>query len=157
MGNIPGFREAIFPEESLVNLNLVANLGLVLYLFMIGLETDVRFLISNWRVATTVAFTGLAVPFGLGCAIAWGLYNEFRNDDGVEHVDFPVYMLFVGVAIAITVSRPLDLSLVPLDNCELIPNAGLPRSVSYPHRVEAPRHDRRCHHTRSRRGQRRRG
>ena len=103
MGHIPGFRAAIFPEESLVNLNLVADLGLVLYLFMIGLETDVRFLLSNWRVATTVAFAGLALPFGLGCAIAWGLYNEFRDDDGVEHVQFPVYMLFVGVAVAITV------------------------------------------------------
>ncbi|SPO06287.1 related to K+ homeostasis protein Kha1 [Cephalotrichum gorgonifer] len=102
MGHIPGFRAAIFPAESIPNLNLVANLGLVLYLFLIGLETDVRFLLSNWRVATSVAFGGLAIPFGLGCAIAWGLYNEFRNDDGVSHVAFPVYMLFVGVAIAIT-------------------------------------------------------
>ena len=105
MGHIPGFREAIFPDASIVNLNLVANLGLVIYLFMIGLETDVRFLVSNWRVATTVAFAGLAIPFGLGCAIAWGLFKEFRNDDGVEHVAFPVYMLFIGVAIAITVGR----------------------------------------------------
>lgn len=104
MGHIPGFRAAIFPAESLPNLTLVANLGLVLYLFLIGLETDVRFLISNWRVATTVAFSGLAVPFGLGCAIAWGLYNQFSDTDETEHVEFPVFMLFVGVAIAITVS-----------------------------------------------------
>lgn len=109
MGNIPGFSAAIFPPESIVNLNLVANLGLVLYLFMIGLETDVRFLLSNWRIATTVAFAGLALPFGLGCAIAWGLYNEFRNDDGVKHIDFPVYMLFIGVAVAITVGHLLTI------------------------------------------------
>lgn len=107
MGNIPGFSAAIFPPESIVNLNLVANLGLVLYLFMIGLETDVRFLLSNWRIATTVAFAGLALPFGLGCAIAWGLYNEFRHDDGVKHIDFPVYMLFIGVAVAITARHSL--------------------------------------------------
>lgn len=30
------------------------------------------------------------LPFGLGCAIAWGLYNEFRHDPGTVHVSFPV-------------------------------------------------------------------
>ncbi|KAF6784608.1 sodium/hydrogen exchanger family protein, partial [Colletotrichum sojae] len=102
MGRIPGFRAAIFPTESIPNLTLVANLGLVLYLFLIGLETDVRFLVSNWRVATSVAFAGLALPFALGCALAWGLYNQFSGDEGVTHIDFSIYMLFIGVAIAIT-------------------------------------------------------
>ncbi|KAL0937856.1 sodium hydrogen exchanger family protein [Colletotrichum truncatum] len=102
MGRIPGFRNAIFPTDSIPNLTLVANLGLVLYLFLIGLETDVRFLVSNWRVATSVAFAGLALPFALGCALAWGLYNQFAGDEGVMHINFSIYMLFIGVAIAIT-------------------------------------------------------
>lgn len=104
MGHIPGFRDAIFPTASIPNLTLVANLGLVLYLFMIGLETDVRFLLSNWRVATSVAFAGLALPFGVGCGLAWGIYNAFRDDPGIKPIDFSVYMLFVGIAVAITVS-----------------------------------------------------
>ncbi|EQB59399.1 sodium/hydrogen exchanger family protein [Colletotrichum gloeosporioides Cg-14] len=102
MGRIPGFRNAIFPTESIPNLTLVANVGLVLYLFLIGLETDVRFLVSNWRIATSVAFAGLALPFALGCALAWGLYNQFSGDEGLVHINFSVYMLFIGVAIAIT-------------------------------------------------------
>ncbi|KAL6804315.1 Sodium/hydrogen exchanger family domain-containing protein [Trichoderma sp. SZMC 28012] len=102
MGHIPGFRDAIFPTASIPNLTLVANLGLVLYLFMIGLETDVRFLLSNWRVATSVAFAGLALPFGVGCGLAWGIYNAFRDDPGIKPIDFSVYMLFVGIAVAIT-------------------------------------------------------
>ncbi|KAF9869537.1 sodium/hydrogen exchanger family protein [Colletotrichum karsti] len=102
MGRIPGFKNAIFPTESIPNLTLVANLGLVLYLFLIGLETDVSFLVSNWRVATSVAVAGLALPFALGCALAWGLYNQFSGDEGVTHINFSVYMLFIGVAIAIT-------------------------------------------------------
>jgi len=105
MGRIPGFRAAIFPAESVPFLTLVANLGLVLYLFLIGLETDVRFLISNWRVATSVALGGLTLPFALGCALAWGVYNQFLGDDGTRHIGFSVYMLFVGVAIAITASQ----------------------------------------------------
>ncbi|KAH7329576.1 K+/H+ antiporter 1 [Stachybotrys elegans] len=102
MGRIPGFSEAIFPRVSIPNLTLVANLGLVLYLFLIGLETDIRFLVSNWRTASAVAFGGLALPFGLGCALAWGLYHEFRDDEGLIPIQFTTYMLFVGVAIAIT-------------------------------------------------------
>ncbi|KAH7363386.1 K+/H+ antiporter 1 [Plectosphaerella cucumerina] len=102
MGRIPGFSEAIFPKASIPNLTLVANLGLVIYLFIIGLETDIGFLLSNWRVATSVSIAGLALPFGVGCALAWGVYNQFSDDEGILHIDFPIYMLFVGVAIAIT-------------------------------------------------------
>ncbi|TWU76371.1 K(+)/H(+) antiporter [Metarhizium rileyi] len=102
MGRIPGFRQAIFPDASLPNLSNVANLGLILYLFLIGLETDVRFLISNWRIATSVAVTGLALPFGIGCALAYGVYHAFRNDEGLVSIKFEVYMLFIGIAVAIT-------------------------------------------------------
>lgn len=105
MGRIPGFQAAIFPKESIPNLNLVANLGLVLYLFLIGLETDVHFLVRNWRAASSVAFIGLALPFGLGCALAWGVYHAFREDSGLKPISFSVYMLFIGIAIAITVSN----------------------------------------------------
>lgn len=104
MGHVPGFTDAIFPKASIPNLTLVANLGLVLYLFLIGLETDVGFLMRNWRVAVTVAFGGIAFPFALGCAVAWGLYHEFAGDEGIVHIEFSTYMLFIGVAIAITVS-----------------------------------------------------
>ncbi|KOS20022.1 K(+)/H(+) antiporter 1 [Escovopsis weberi] len=102
MGHIPGFTEHIFPAASIPNLTLVANVGLILYLFMIGLETDVRFLVAHWRIASSVAILGLALPFGVGCGLAWGIYHAFRNDPGLKPIDFSVYMLFVGIAIAIT-------------------------------------------------------
>jgi Kef-type K+ transport system membrane component KefB len=47
-------------------LNAVANLGLVFFLFLVGLETDVRFLVSNWRIAASVSLAGMVLPFGLG-------------------------------------------------------------------------------------------
>ena len=75
MGHIPGFTNAIFPAAAMPNLTLVANLGLVLFLFIVGLEVDLRFLASSWRVAISVGIGGMALPFGLGCAVAWGLYN----------------------------------------------------------------------------------
>ncbi|KAI9830221.1 MAG: K(+)/H(+) antiporter [Phylliscum demangeonii] len=102
MGRIPGFTAAIFPAASMPSLNLVANLGLVLFLFLVGLEADLRLLLSNWRVALGVGAAGMIIPFGLGCAIAYGLYHEFAGEPGTVHVGFGVFMLFIGVAMAIT-------------------------------------------------------
>ena len=103
MGRIPGFTDAIFPTESMPNLSLVANLGLVLFLFLVGLEVDLRYFVSNWRLAVSVGVAGMALPFGLGCAISWGLYHEFRNEPGIKPIAFGTYMLFIGIAMAITV------------------------------------------------------
>lgn len=104
MGRIPGFKDSIFPEKSLPNLNLVANLGLVLFLFMIGVETNMGTLTRNWRVALSVSAAGMALPFGLGCAIAYGLYHQFRDEPNMVEIEFGTYLLFIGVAMAITVS-----------------------------------------------------
>ncbi|KAI5371074.1 putative cation/H+ exchanger, sodium/solute symporter superfamily [Septoria linicola] len=102
MGRIPGFSNAIFPSASIPNLNLVANLGLVLFLFLVGLEVDLRYFFSNWRVALSVGAIGMILPFGLGCAIAWGLYHEFQDEPNIVDIDFGTFMLFIGIAMAIT-------------------------------------------------------
>ncbi|RAH82000.1 potassium ion/proton antiporter [Aspergillus japonicus CBS 114.51] len=102
MGRIPGFTDAIFPKASIPGLNLVANLGLILFLFLVGLETNLRFLISNWRVAVSVSAAGMVLPFGLGCAVAYGLYNAFRNEPDTVDINFGTYLLFIGIAMAIT-------------------------------------------------------
>ncbi|THZ14161.1 hypothetical protein D6C91_07466 [Aureobasidium pullulans] len=102
MGRIPGFTATIFPATAQPNLALVANLGLVLFLFIVGLEVDLRYLASNWKIALSVGLAGMALPFGLGCGIAYGLYHQFSDEDGTEPVAFGTFMLFVGVAMAIT-------------------------------------------------------
>ncbi|CAL8584390.1 hypothetical protein XPA_009993 [Xanthoria parietina] len=102
LGRIPGFSNAIFPQESLPILSLAANLGLVLFLFLVGLEVDLRLLMKNWKISLSVGAAGMALPFGLGCAVAYGLYHEFREEAGLVPISFGTYMLFVGVAMAIT-------------------------------------------------------
>lgn len=111
-------------------LSLVANLGLVIFLFLVGLEVDMRLLLVNWKVAASVSAAGMVLPFGfgvlnqtphdpgscacttnllllrinLGAAIAYGLYHQFRGDEGLnDNISFGVYLLFIGVAMAITV------------------------------------------------------
>ncbi|KAL5313755.1 hypothetical protein ACEPPN_018176 [Leptodophora sp. 'Broadleaf-Isolate-01'] len=102
MMRIPGFKAAIFPQASMAGLSLVANLGLILFLFLVGLEVNMRMFITNWRVALSVGLAGMALPFGLGCGIAYGLYHQFRTDEGIVEISFGVYMLFIGTALSIT-------------------------------------------------------
>ncbi|KAI0201564.1 K+/H+ antiporter 1 [Astrocystis sublimbata] len=101
LSRIPHFKENILPTESLPVLNNAANLGLILFLFLIGLEVDIRLFISNWRTAVGVSLGGLVLPFGLGYAIAWGIYNQFKEEI-TNNVNFGVFGLFVGTALGIT-------------------------------------------------------
>ncbi|KAK7942786.1 uncharacterized protein PG986_011899 [Apiospora aurea] len=104
LSRIHGFRDALFPTASIPVLNNAANLGLVLFLFLIALEVDVRLFTANWRVALAVGLAGMVLPFGLGCAVAWGLYHQFHSADGtvVVPIGFGVDALFIGTALAIT-------------------------------------------------------
>lgn len=102
MMRIPNFKASIFPTESMPVLSNVANLGLIIFLFLVALEVDVRLFTKNWRIALSVGFAGMALPFALGVAIAWGLYHEFGGDNETVQVSFGVYALFIGTALAIT-------------------------------------------------------
>lgn len=57
---------------------------------------------ANWRAALGVGMAGMVLPFGLGCAIAWGLYHEYRHEAEMVEINFGVYALFIGTALAIT-------------------------------------------------------
>lgn len=85
-----------------------------------------RLLVSNWRIALSVGAAGMALPFGLGCAIAYGLYHQFRTESGLVPISFGTYMLFVGVAMAITVSVGLSQRA-----CSDADSTGFPRTLPY--------------------------
>lgn len=98
-GRIPGFSEHIFPTQSIPYLSLVANIGLCLFLFIIGLEIDAAIIRRNARLSMTVAAAGVIIPFGLGAALAIPLYKHFIDSSQVSYTHF---MLFTGVAFSIT-------------------------------------------------------
>uniref|UniRef100_A0A1D1XVM3 K(+)/H(+) antiporter 1 n=1 Tax=Anthurium amnicola TaxID=1678845 RepID=A0A1D1XVM3_9ARAE len=99
LGHIPGFTNAIFPQESIPQLTLIANIGLVLYLFLVGVELDPRMVLKQAKLSISISAVGMALPFGLGVAVSYGLYH-------INHPDVPVpfgtFLLFMGVAISIT-------------------------------------------------------
>jgi Kef-type K+ transport system membrane component KefB len=99
MGRIPGFANAIFPKESLPFLNLVSNIGLVFFLFLVGLELDPAQVIKRAKFALGISVAGMALPFGVGAAVSYVLYKEMGPD---TKVGFGQFLLFLGVAMAIT-------------------------------------------------------
>ncbi|KAK9475251.1 K(+)/H(+) antiporter [Dipodascopsis tothii] len=103
MGHIPKFTTTCFSADSITGLTLMANVGIILFLFIVGLEVDIGFIRKNFRVAISVGIINMAVPFGLGCAVARGLYNEYHpeNTSG-EAIKFTTFMVFIAVAMCIT-------------------------------------------------------
>jgi Kef-type K+ transport system membrane component KefB len=72
-----GFTEHIFPTDSRPFLSLVANLGLCLFIFLIGLELESAVIKRNARLSAMIALAGMAIPFGFGVALSVPLYNHF--------------------------------------------------------------------------------
>ncbi|KAH7927084.1 hypothetical protein BV22DRAFT_1193893 [Leucogyrophana mollusca] len=97
-GRIPGFTQHIFPQVSRPYLSLVANIGLCLFLFIIGLEIDASIIKRNARMSIIVSLAGIALPFALGSALSVPLYQHFIDPS----VKFTHFMLFTGVAYSIT-------------------------------------------------------
>ncbi|KAG2008708.1 potassium:hydrogen antiporter [Coprinopsis cinerea AmutBmut pab1-1] len=98
MGRIPNFKETIFPEDSMPLLTLTATVGLILFLFLVGLEIDTRLLKRSATASATVSIAGLVIPLGLGAALGVGVYNQFIEPE----VNFGYFLLFVAVAVGIT-------------------------------------------------------
>ncbi|KAG0277853.1 K(+)/H(+) antiporter [Linnemannia exigua] len=99
MGRIPGFATTIFHPDGLPYLNLVSNIGLVMFLFLVGLELDPALVLKRARFALGISFAGMALPLGVGAAVSYVLYGELEPD---TKVGFGQFLLFCGVAMSIT-------------------------------------------------------
>jgi Kef-type K+ transport system membrane component KefB len=98
MGHIPNFNNTIFPALSMPLFTLTANIGLVLFLFLIGLEVDLRLAKRNAKASSIISIAGLCIPLGMGAGLGAILYPKFIHPT----VHFGYFILFTAVAIGIT-------------------------------------------------------
>lgn len=94
----PGALEVLFAEQSLGALQLLSQVGLVLFMFLIGIELDPSLLRGRGQASLWISQAGTAVPFGLGVLLAFGVESELSRPD----VPFVAFALFMGVAMAVT-------------------------------------------------------
>lgn len=94
----PGAMDALLPKDAAPHLGIIAQLGAILYMFIVGLELNTGQLRAIARSVFAVSHVSIVLPFVLGAALALWLYPVLSN----AAVPFTSFALFVGVAMAIT-------------------------------------------------------
>ena len=91
-----GFSAAVFPTDTRPMLAALANVGVAIFMFMVGLELDRRLLRGRGRIAVSVSAGSIVLPFGLGIALGFYL---LKNHPAEHRLGF---LLFIGAAMSVT-------------------------------------------------------
>jgi Kef-type K+ transport system membrane component KefB len=94
----PGASAFLLPPTVAPYLAVIAQLGVILYMFLVGLELNLGRLRERARATVAISHASIVVPFLLGAALALYLYPRFSSTD----VPFTSFALFVGIALSIT-------------------------------------------------------
>ena len=94
----PEFSAFLFPKASLSNLQFLSQVGLILFMFIIGMELDLKVLKTKAQEAIVISHASIILPFALGVGLALFIYQEFAP----EGISFLSFALFTGIALSIT-------------------------------------------------------
>ena len=94
----PEFSNALFPVQSLGNLQFLSQIGLILFMFMVGMELDLNTLKHKANEAVVISHASIIFPFALGFGLAYFIYESFAPNN----VQFLSFGLFIGIAMSIT-------------------------------------------------------
>ena len=97
---LPEIQSSIFPATSMPALYLLSQLGLALYMFVVGIEFKIEDFQRHGKSAVGVSIVGMVAPFALGGLLAIWLHRE----GGFFPENIPLYLavLFLGASICIT-------------------------------------------------------
>lgn len=94
----PEFSAALFPIASLNNLQFLSQIGLILFMFVIGMELDLKVLKNKAHDAIVISHASIVFPFALGVTLAYFIYTDFAP----MGIAFSSFALFIGIAMSIT-------------------------------------------------------
>ena len=94
----PHVSAGIFPADSLDLLQLLAQIGVIFFMFVVGLELDWPSVRKEAHAAVAVSHVSILLPFLLGVLVAFPLYREHAPPG----VPFQAFALFMGIAMSIT-------------------------------------------------------
>jgi Kef-type K+ transport system membrane component KefB len=97
---LPELQGRLFPKPTLTVIYSLAQIGIALYMFLVGLEFDLGLIRKRVKSAMSVSWAGILTPFVLGCGVAWLLRDRFPLfAPGIKGWEA---MLFMGAAMSIT-------------------------------------------------------
>jgi Kef-type K+ transport system membrane component KefB len=88
----------VFPSSSMPALTVLSQLGLLLFMFVVGLEVDLERILKQRAAVVLISNVSILLPLALGVALATALYPQFAG----ERVSFSSFALFMGTAMSIT-------------------------------------------------------
>jgi len=94
----PSITGQLFPVESLPLLNAFSQVGLVLFMFVVGIRLDLSHLSASRRIVVLTSIASMVLPFVLGVGLAMAIRTQFGVPDGMA---WP-FALFVGLSLSIT-------------------------------------------------------
>jgi hypothetical protein len=94
----PGAYAALLPAAAAPLLGVIAKIGVVLFMFLVGLELDPRRLRGHGHTTLAISHASIVTPFLLGATLALALYPLYSNSS----VSFTVFSLFLGVSLSVT-------------------------------------------------------
>jgi Kef-type K+ transport system membrane component KefB len=94
----PGAFNALFPAATLGTLKTLSQLGLVLFMFLVGVELDPKLLRGRQRASVMISHTSIVLPFLLGAGAAYWLHDSYAP----KGVAFLPFALFLGTAMSVT-------------------------------------------------------
>jgi Kef-type K+ transport system membrane component KefB len=97
LGRIPGWSARLFPTSSIPLLAIASNLGLVLFMFVVGLELDVKLLRKSGRSAFISSVIGVIVPFAFALPLAFAM-----NDPQFHTTQWVTFYLFMSIVCGIS-------------------------------------------------------
>lgn len=89
---------SLIPEDSLGPLNALGQIGLLIFMFLVGLKFDFKTLRDQARTTVLISHVSILVPFGFGAALAVFLYPRLS----IGQVSFTAFVLFMGAAMSVT-------------------------------------------------------
>jgi Kef-type K+ transport system membrane component KefB len=94
----PGLFHFVFPAPSLGPLRLLSQIGVCLFMFVVGMELDVSRFKHQARTAVLVSQVSILFPFLLGVVMSLSLFSTLAGPKAT----FPAFALFIGIALSIT-------------------------------------------------------
>ncbi len=94
----PDINHLLFPAASLGTLNFLSQIGLILFMFIIGMELDLKAISKQAYAAVIISHASIIIPYTLGMGLAYFIYNEYAP----AGTTFLSFALFMGIAMSIT-------------------------------------------------------